>query len=169
MSRKFDIDKSEDVDRLLKTLDEIDLDDEFLDDFEPEDEVESDSDATSIDSDEGEPGSQEEMFDQDQSEEQMDVEDAPQDPFTWTDNAQIDRREFPFTGNSGVNQNLVNNTSIDEIFESFIGGEIIDLIVHETNKYAANYIAEKRRQGKMRRKSRDLLCKEPTNPGEINR
>lgn len=37
----------------------------------------------------------------------------------------------------------------------------------ETNKYAAHYVEQKRRSGKMRRKSRDLLWKEPTNSGEI--
>lgn len=49
--------------RILKNLGEIDLDDEFLNDFEPENKDAKDSDATSIDSDKGEP--LEEIVDQD--------------------------------------------------------------------------------------------------------
>ena len=74
---------------------------------------------------------------------------------------------FHLFGNSDVNVNLQNKTNVAKIFESFIDGEIIELIVNETNKYADNYIDKKRRSGKMRRKSRDLLWKESTNPGEV--
>ena len=84
-----------------------------------------------------------------------------------TDQPQIGRSAFPFIGNSGVNVNLQNKTNVAKIFESFIEGEIIELIVNETNKYADNSIDEKCRSSKIRRKSRDLLWKEPTNPGEI--
>ena len=65
------------------------------------------------------------------------------------DQPQIDRSAFPFIGNSGVNVNFQNKTNVAEIFESFIEGEIIELIVNETNKYADNYIDEKRRSGKV--------------------
>ena len=97
----------------------------------------------------------------------MTSQNTSQDSTSWTDQPQIDRSAFPFTGNSGVNVNLQNKTNAIEIFESFIKGEIIELIANETNKYAADHIDEKRRSGKMRRKSRDLLWKEPTNPGKI--
>lgn len=46
MPRKFNLEKSEDLDKFLKNLWEIDLDDEFLDNFEPKDEDANDSDAT---------------------------------------------------------------------------------------------------------------------------
>ena len=51
MPKKFKINKQEDLDRLLNTLEEIDLNDIFIDDLESEQEG-LDSDATSIDSDE---------------------------------------------------------------------------------------------------------------------
>ena len=54
MLKKFKINKQEDLDRLLNTLEEIDLNDEFIDDLESEQEG-LDSDATSIDSNEVEP------------------------------------------------------------------------------------------------------------------
>ena len=54
MPKKFKINKQEDIDRLLNTLEEIDLNDEFIDDLEFEQKG-LDSDATSIDSDEVEP------------------------------------------------------------------------------------------------------------------
>ena len=50
MPKKFKINKQEDLDRLLNTLEEIDLNDEFIDDLESEQEG-LDSYATSIDSD----------------------------------------------------------------------------------------------------------------------
>ena len=74
------------------------------------------------------------------------------------DQPQIDRSAFPFIGNSGVNVNFQNKTNVAEIFESFIEGEIIELIVNETNKYADNYIDEKHRSGKIRQKSRGFFC-----------
>ena len=49
MPKKFKINKQEDLYRLLNTLEEIDLNDEFIDDLELEQEG-LDSDATSIDS-----------------------------------------------------------------------------------------------------------------------
>ena len=98
---------------------------------------------------------------------EMEVQSISQDLSFWTDQPQIDRSAHPFIGNSGVNVNLQNNTNVAKIFESFIEDEIIELIVNKTNKYSANYIDEKRRSGKMRRKSRDLLWKEPTNPREV--
>ena len=36
MPKKFEINKQEDLDRLLNTLEEIDLNDEFIDDLESE-------------------------------------------------------------------------------------------------------------------------------------
>ena len=60
---------------------------------------------------------------------------------------------IPFIGNSSVNVNLQNKTNVAEIFESFIKGEIIELIVNETNEYADNYIDKKRRSCNMRQKS----------------
>ena len=56
------------------------------------------------------------------------------------DQPQIDRSAFQFICNSGVNVNLQNKTNVAKIFDSFIEGEIIELIVNETNKYADNYI-----------------------------
>ena len=139
-----------------------DLNDEFIDDLESEQEG-LDSDATSIDSNEVE------LFDDegDQMNDEMEVQNTSQNSPSWTDQPQIDRSAFPFTGNSGVNVNLQNKTNAIEIFESFIEGGIIELIVNETSRYAANYIDKKHRSGKMRQKSRDLLWKEPTDPGEI--
>ena len=162
MPKKFQINKQEDLDRLLNTLEEIDLNDEFIDDLESEQEG-LDSDATSIDSDEVEPFDNEDN----QMNDEMEVQNTSQDSSSYTDQPQIERSAFPFIDNSGVNINLQNKTNVAEIFESFIDGEIIELIVNETNKYADNYIDEKRRSGKMRRKSRDLLWKESTNPGEV--
>ena len=158
MPKKSKINKQEDLDRLLNTLEEIDVNDEFIDDLESEQEG-LDSDATSIDSDGVE------LFDNEdhQMNDEMEAQNTSQNSSFWTDQPQIDRRAFHFIGNSGVNVNLQNKTNVAEIFESFIEGEIIELIVNETN----NYIDEKRRSGKIRRKSRDLLWKEPTNPREI--
>ena len=51
MPKKFKINKQENLDRLLNTLEEIDLNDKFIDDLESEQEG-LDSDATSIDSNE---------------------------------------------------------------------------------------------------------------------
>ena len=51
MPKKFKINKQEDLDRLLNTLEEIDLNDEYIDELESEQEG-LDFDATSIDSDE---------------------------------------------------------------------------------------------------------------------
>ena len=98
---------------------------------------------------------------------EMEVQNTSQDSSSWTDQPQIDRSAFSFIGNSGVNVNLQNKTNAIEIFESFIEGEIIELIVNKTDKYAVNYIDEECQTGKMPRKSRDLLLKKPTNPGEI--
>ena len=162
MPKKFKINKQEDLDRLLNTLEEIDLNDEFIDDLESEQER-LDSDATSIDSSEVEPFDNED----DQMNDEIEVQNTSQDSSSWTDQSQIDRSAFPFIGNSGVNVNLQNKTNVVEIFESFIDSEIMELIVNETNKYADNYIDEKRRSGKIRQKSRDLLWKESTNPGEV--
>ena len=67
---------------------------------------------------------------------EMVVQNTSQDS---TDQPQIDRSAFPFIGNSGVKVNLQNKTNVAEIFESFIEGEIIELIVNETNKYEDNY------------------------------
>ena len=162
MPKKFQINKQEDLDRLLNTLEKIDLNDEFINDLESEQEG-LDSDATSIDSNEVEPFDNED----DQMNDKMVVQNTSQDSSSWTDQPQIDRSAFPFIGNSGVNVNLQNKTNVAEIFESFIEGEIIEIIVNETNKYADNYMDEKRQSGKMRRKSKDLLWKESTNPGEV--
>ena len=51
MPKKFKINKQDDLDKLLNTLEEIDLNDEFIDDLESEQEG-LDSDTTSIESDE---------------------------------------------------------------------------------------------------------------------
>ena len=162
MPKTFKINKQEDLDRLLNTLEEIDLNNEFIHDLESEQEG-LDSDATSIDSDEVESFDNED----DQMNDEMVVQNTSQSSSSWTDQPQIDKSAFPFIGNSGVNVKLQNKTNVAEIFESFIEGEIIELIVNETNKYADNYIDEKPGSGKMRRKSRDLLWKESTNSGEV--
>ena len=47
-----------------------------------------------------------------------------------------------------------------------IDDELLDHIVSEINKYAAKVCEEKRRKGKMKRKSRDLLWRD-TNKGEM--
>ena len=70
----------------------------------------------------------------------MEAQNTSQDSSFWTDQPQIDRSAFQFIGNSGVNVNLQNKTIVAEIFDSFIEGEIIELIINETNKYADNYI-----------------------------
>ena len=62
--------------------------------------------------------------------------------------------------------NLTCKTRPSEIFECFVDREVIDLIVSETNKFAAKYIHEKRTGGKMHGKSRDLMWTD-TNPGEM--
>ena len=134
----------------------------YVDDLKSE-RVTVDSDATFIDSDEGELLNNKD----DQMNDEMEVQSIFQDLSFWTDQPQIDRSAHPFIGDSVVNLNLQNNTNVAKIFESFIEDEIIELIVNKTNKYSANYIDEKRRSGKMRRKSRDLLWKEPTNPREV--
>ena len=104
MSKKFRINKQEDLERLLNTLDEFDLNDDFLDDIESEQE-ELDSDATSIDSDDGEfPDIS--IEGDDEMNPETEVEDISQNFFSWTDQPQIDRSAFPFIGNSGIH-NLI--------------------------------------------------------------
>ena len=80
MPKKFKINKQEDLDMLLNTLEEIDLNDEFIDDLESEQEG-LDSDATSIYSDEVE------IFDNenDQMDDEMEVQNTSQDSSSWTD------------------------------------------------------------------------------------
>ena len=101
MPKKFKINKQEDLDRLLNTLEEIDLNDEYIDELESEQEG-LDSDATFIDSDEVEPFDNED----DQMNDELVVQNTSQDSSSWTDQPQIDKSSFLFIGNSGVNVNL---------------------------------------------------------------
>lgn len=113
MLRKFILNKQEYIDRLLNTLEKIDLDDEFIKDLETEQEM-LNSDAKSIDSDEGELLNDDN--DDDQMDDQMEVQSPSQDHSAWIDQPQIDRSAFPFTADSGVNANLQDNIPVAGIF-----------------------------------------------------
>ena len=57
--------------------------------------------------------------------------------FTWTNQDNIPYI-YSFSGTPGINANLSSNSSILDIFQSFIPNDMIDLIVDETNRYAAS-------------------------------
>lgn len=135
-----------------------DVDDDFLEDFD-----DSDSSGGSAYTDtESEP--EIEADSQSDADEQTEADDDVQ--HNWQSQSAVDRSSFPFTGDSGVKLVLEDDQSPLEIFQAIFDDALLDHIVTETNKYAVKVCAEKRRKGKMKRNSRDLLWKE-TNKGEM--
>lgn len=76
----------------------------------------------------------------------------------------MSRKPFPFLGNSGVTLTFKSNIPIG-ICTLFFDQSLAELIVQQTNKYAAKII-DKKRPCKLRRKSIDLLWHD-TNVGEM--
>lgn len=87
-------------------------------------------------------------------------------PFGWMSQSPVSRERFAFTGDAGVKVILEDPQNPLDIFLAFVDDDIIEYLVSEINRYAAKVCEEKRRKGKMRRKSRDLVWKE-TNVGEM--
>ena len=129
-----------------------DVDDDFLEDFD-----DSDSSGGSVSTDtESEP--EIEADSQCDADEQTEADDDVQ--HNWQSQSAVERCSFPFTGDSGVKLVLEDDQSPLEIFQAIFDDSLLDHIVSETNKYAVKVCAEKRRKGKMKRNSRDLLWKE---------
>ena len=78
-------------------------------------------------------------------------------PNTWSLIPPVSREPVSFIGNNGVKVNLSNSQNPREIFEKFFDEDLMKYIVEQTNKYAAKVTEEKRRSGKTKKKSRDLL------------
>ena len=57
--------------------------------------------------------------------------------FTWTNQDNIPYYHS-FSGTPGIKANLSSNSSVLDIFQAFIPNDMIDLIVDETNRYAAS-------------------------------
>ena len=154
--RKLNLDNDSDMQEMVALLDEVDIDDEFLDDIESENSNSTESSRSDVSN----------ITNADLGDEAASTMESVQESASWCDECDVDRSAFDFSGNSGVKINLTCKTSPSEIFECFVDREVIDLIVSETNKFAAKYIHEKRTGGKMHRKSRDLMWTD-TNPGEM--
>ena len=159
--RKLDLLKENDVQEMMSLLEAIDLDDEFLDDIESDEEESNILDDVSIDDASGH-----ENLEEMEDDTLEDDANGQNQHMSWCDTRQRDRNPFEFAGNSCVKFCLLGVTDPIEIFESFNGGDIIGLIATETNKFASKFIDEKRKSGRMKRKSRDLLWHD-TNEGEI--
>lgn len=138
-----------------------DLDDDFLD------ETSNDSGSSDCDFEEGEDDDINLTVMMDKNEnELLTSELEPGTSNHWSQKPLVSREPFPFVGNSGVALTLEESNSPKEIFESFFDEQLMTLIVNQTNKFASTVLEEKRRSGKMMRKSRDLLWYE-TNTGEM--
>ena len=114
-------------------LDEVDIDDEFLDDIESEDSNSTESSRSDVAN----------ITNADLGDEAASTMESVQESASWCDECDVDRSTFNFSGNSGVKINLTCKTSPSEIFECFVDPQVIDLIVSKTNKFAAKYIHEK--------------------------
>ena len=127
-----------------------DVDDDFLEDFD-----DSDSSTISANTDtESEP--EIEADSQSDVDEQTEADDDIQ--YNWQSQSSVEREPFPFMGDSGVRLVLEDDQSpLEILFHAFFYDELLDHIVSETNKYAAKVCEEKRRKGKMKRKSGDLF------------
>ena len=136
--------ETEEIENLLVEA----VDDDFLEDFEV-----SDSSSLIANTDtESEP----EIETDSRSDADVQTEGDDDIQYNWQSQSAVEREPFPFTGDSGVKLVLEDDQSPSEIFHALIGDELLDHIVSELNKYAAKVCEEKRRKGKMKRKSRHL-------------
>ena len=153
--------KEADVQEVMSLLETFDVNDEFLDDIQSDEEASNASRNNTTDDD-----FEYENLEQMDDETQEDDATFDSQHQLWRDTSEWQRSAFEFTGNFGVKLELQGITDPVGIFKSFIDGDIIELLVTETNKYARKYIDEKYASGKMKRKSRDLLWQD-TNEGEV--
>ena len=63
-------------------------------------------------------------------------------------------KRVPFNGKPGVNASIISSEPI-QIFEHFFTDEPIEHIVYYTNLFAEQGIAEKQREGKLKKRSRE--------------
>ena len=88
------------------------------------------------------------------------------DNLSWEDiPPQMGMKRVPFNGKPGVNASIISSEPI-QIFEHFFTDELIEHIVYYTNLFAEQSIAEKQREGKLKKRSRENSW-QPITPNDI--
>ena len=88
------------------------------------------------------------------------------DNLSWEDiPPQVGMKRVPFNGKPGVNASIISSEPI-QIFEHFFTDELIEHIVYYTNLFAEQSIAEKQREGKLKKRSRENSW-QPITPNDI--
>lgn len=112
--------------------DDVDFDENWLPNDDPNSDTDSEPDDLNAVDEEDLESDDEEM--QGEAEE-MPVTGDPNDFVRWTEFSSR-QKTFPFTGRSGFLTDIFSTISCMEAFGLFVDEEVIQLLVHETNRYA---------------------------------